>query len=44
MPPGQPVHRCDDCGFIRPCRPFAGRWLCLECAPVTAVATDGGEQ
>lgn len=42
MPPGQPVHRCVDCGLLRPTRPFAGRALCVDCAPV--VATDGGER
>jgi hypothetical protein len=50
MPPGQPVRRCAECGFLRPTRPFEGEWLCLECAPIepvadqAAFATDGGER
>ena len=50
MPPGQPIHRCQDCETLRPCRPFDGRWLCIDCAPVTVaesdptVATDGGQR
>lgn len=47
MPPGQPVRRCADCGFLRPTRPFDDEWLCLECAPIEpapVVAADGGDR
>lgn len=38
MPPGQPVRRCAECGFLRPTRPFE------PVADQAAVATDGGER
>lgn len=47
MPPGQPVHRCVECGFLRPCKRFEGDLLCIECAPVArkpAVVADGGRE
>ena len=34
MPPGQPVHRCLECGLLRPCKRFGDEVLCVECSPV----------
>lgn len=51
MPPGQPIRRCAECRLLRPCKPFDGRYLCVECCPLDLekdatggrLAADGGQ-